>query len=344
MPEKINLGIDSGSATTINFSTTITQLNDGSEQRNINWEQPICSYALAERDLTKSELDYFLDFHELHKGALDTFLHRDWGDYKVVNQLFGQGSEGVTQYPLYREYSIPESWSIGYGEETSPPLDRNTSAVVRRLIQFPTNLVIKRGPITVNPSEYSFDNGIVTFDVPQFEGLNLYFDCEFDTLVRFEQDKIDFELVGIGLFRLKPIKLIEVRHNIPSLFPLQIAYGDINQAINVGFDRGTIGGPEFLTDINKLSSGYEQRFQKWQTPQKTFTLGNRDLTKEELFELISFFRVCRGAGTSFRYFNRQTEQYEVVRFANDQLSYQFDTMVDEVGLWRTSDYGVRSLM
>lgn len=256
--EKINLGIDSGTATTINFSTTITQLNDGSEQRNINWEQPICSYALAERDLTKSELDYFLDFHELHKGALDTFLHRDWGDYKVDDQFFGEGDEEITQYPLTREYTIP-----------------NTNAVVQRPILYPSNLSIRTSQSSVNPNEYSFNNGIVTFNQSQFPGMNLYFTCEFDTLVRFEQDKIDFELVGIGLFKLKPIKLIEVRQPTPSLFPLQIAYGDINQAINVGFDRGTIGGPEFLTDINKLSSGYEQRFQKWQTPQKTFKKGKR---------------------------------------------------------------------
>ncbi len=64
---------------------------------------------------------------------------------------------------------------------------------------------------------------------------------------------------------------------------------------------GAIGGPEYSTDIIMASSGYEQRNINWAQARAKYNLAPAINTSEQLQELISFFRICKGKAFGFRF-------------------------------------------
>lgn len=71
-------------------------------------------------------------------------------------------------------------------------------------------------------------------------------------------------------------------------FPADISYG-------------AIGGPEFFTDIITCNNGLEIRNINWQSPKLRFNLSPAIKTKEQLDEIIAFFRICHGKALGFRF-------------------------------------------
>lgn len=71
-------------------------------------------------------------------------------------------------------------------------------------------------------------------------------------------------------------------------FPADIAYG-------------ATGGPEFFTDIVTSSSGYEQRSDNWFNARCRYNLASAIKTKEQIEQLIAFFRITKGRAIGFRF-------------------------------------------
>lgn len=71
--------------------------------------------------------------------------------------------------------------------------------------------------------------------------------------------------------------------------------------LNLGYDFGTVGGPQFSTTIIVLGSGYEQRNSNWSEARSKWQIGDRIYSRSELNYLINFFRGVRGAATGFRF-------------------------------------------
>lgn len=64
---------------------------------------------------------------------------------------------------------------------------------------------------------------------------------------------------------------------------------------------GSAGGPAFSTDIVVMASGYESGNSNWDQSKCQFDAAHGLKTPEQLAELISFFRICRGKAGRFRY-------------------------------------------
>ena len=71
--------------------------------------------------------------------------------------------------------------------------------------------------------------------------------------------------------------------------------------LDLGYDFGTVGGPEFSTTIIVLGSGHEQRNSNWSEARSKWQIGDRIYTRSELNYLLNFFRAVRGAAIGFRF-------------------------------------------
>lgn len=73
---------------------------------------------------------------------------------------------------------------------------------------------------------------------------------------------------------------------------------------------GSSGGPEYSTDVVIMNSGYEQRNINWQESRAVYNIAHGVKTKDQLDELISFFRARKGRAYGFRF--KDWSDYEVV--------------------------------
>jgi uncharacterized protein (TIGR02217 family) len=65
--------------------------------------------------------------------------------------------------------------------------------------------------------------------------------------------------------------------------------------------RDAEGGPEFMTDIAELSSGFESRNAAWDMPRERYVVSLVNRPKSEFDTLKAFFLVMRGAAHGFRF-------------------------------------------
>ncbi len=74
--------------------------------------------------------------------------------------------------------------------------------------------------------------------------------------------------------------------------------------------RGATGGPEYSTDIVSVASGYEQRNVNWTAARARYDIGTGIRTREQMAEVIAFFRARKGRAYGFRF--RDWTDFEAV--------------------------------
>jgi uncharacterized protein (TIGR02217 family) len=65
--------------------------------------------------------------------------------------------------------------------------------------------------------------------------------------------------------------------------------------------RGATGGPEYSTDIIAVASGFEQRNVNWSAARARYDIGTGIRSREQMFEVIAFFRARKGRAYGFRF-------------------------------------------
>lgn len=75
----------------------------------------------------------------------------------------------------------------------------------------------------------------------------------------------------------------------------------VEERLDMGYDYGAAGGPEFRTEIVEDAGGHEARNAAWQHPRGDWDLGSRNVSKTRLDYLQAFFRARRGRAVGFRY-------------------------------------------
>lgn len=76
-------------------------------------------------------------------------------------------------------------------------------------------------------------------------------------------------------------------------------FHEIRLPVDISF--GASGGPQFMTSIVTLASGYEQRNREWQEARNLYDIGYGLRSEEDLAEVIAFFRARAGRAYGFRY-------------------------------------------
>jgi uncharacterized protein (TIGR02217 family) len=65
--------------------------------------------------------------------------------------------------------------------------------------------------------------------------------------------------------------------------------------------RGATGGPEYRTGVVEMRSGFEQRNSVWAAARARYNVGTGVRTREQMAEVISFFRARKGKAYGFRF-------------------------------------------
>lgn len=188
--------VERGAAGGPGFSTTITQLSSGFEQRNANWSKARMGFDIGYGIQDKEGFQEVLEFFYARRGRLYGFRFKDWSDYEATDQTIGTGNGVITQFQLSKTYSDA-------GGSYVRPINKPVSGTV----------VIYVNDVVVDPADYTVDHttGVVTFDAPVANAAVVTADFEFDVPVRFDVDKADVELTWSNAGSVPNIPVVELR-------------------------------------------------------------------------------------------------------------------------------------
>ena len=165
--------------------TDIIELASGAESRNTPHRNSRRRYDAGVGIKSIQDIDRLLHFFEARAGQLHSFRFRDPMDHKAVDQVLGVGDGIQTRFRLIKTY----------GDEV---------AQTERHLRFAE---IE----TLTPDQpYELDNGYVIFKAPVPQGVTVSASFSFDTLVRFDTDRLDIALEGFGAGQVVSIPLVEV--------------------------------------------------------------------------------------------------------------------------------------
>lgn len=185
-PDAVAFGFTGGPR----FSTSITAVLSGAEQRNANWSRSRGKWSVDQRVKKQSVTDLLVAHFYVVNGSAIGFRFKDWADYTAVT-----GSTGVlipiagATYQLYKRYT-------------------RGSLTYDRIITKPVTGVVFAGAGT-----YSLDTttGIMTV----VSGVaSTGWTGEFDVPVRFTKDELDIEAVDMSdepVFTWSGIEVEEIR-------------------------------------------------------------------------------------------------------------------------------------
>jgi uncharacterized protein (TIGR02217 family) len=191
-------GLKWGTVKTPMWSTGIQKAASGRELRADFYSFPRYKISLGYEVLRSgalAELQTMVGFFNARRGSFESFLYLDPEDNAVVNQPFGIGVAGQTQYQLVRAYG-------GHVEPVLAPqlvVHGGAGPVVM------VDGVAQASAVTVGP------DGSVTFASAPSAGAVLSWSGSYYWRCRFMQDSADFERFLYQLWALKKIELITLK-------------------------------------------------------------------------------------------------------------------------------------
>jgi uncharacterized protein (TIGR02217 family) len=310
---RIPLGVNYGVVGGPNWSTTAIVTGDGKEQRISNWSEPLHTYSFSRGDrnpLNEAEKNQILNFFNQRRGREIGFRYRDWADWQTGRQALGVSNGSMTVFQLLKLYN----WGNSYWFR---PIEKPVIGSVR---------------VWLDDSElfanWQLDptDGRIIFGSPVAAGVQVWASCDFDIPVRLKNDRLETRYLARGAYELSTVELEEYRIGSAQVVPLIPPPVYVGESLFLGHDVETIGGPGYSTQINETGSGFELRTSNYPNPRHRYQVNSRRLNRTELNRLINIFSACRGAATSFLYYDRQTATWRRVRFESDSLRFRFVAM------------------
>ena len=156
------------------YKTRITELSNGVERRNADWQRALGRYSVRYQNLDEDHHNLVVAAHHACMGALIGFRLKDWSDYKADNEYFALGAGEPTTYQLKKTYALG---SLSRVREIFKPVFGTVSVNADGLpVEF--NLNYTTGKIVINAAE----------------GAVLTWSGEFDVPVRFSDDQMSFSI------------------------------------------------------------------------------------------------------------------------------------------------------
>lgn len=168
------------------FSTDVVVFNSGSEQRNANWQDSLCSYDVAHGVKTQAQLDVLLAFFRVMKGRANSFRFKDWSDYKA------ETGEGIfraidsTHFQMVKRYATA---GTNHDRDITKPVSGTESVT---------------GGTGVS---VDYTTGIVTVT----SGTPTAWTGQFDVPARFDTDQMKVGIISYNQFTWGQIPVVEVR-------------------------------------------------------------------------------------------------------------------------------------
>lgn len=165
-------GVAYGTAYGTGFRTNIKTLRSGRERRNAEWSVPRGSFAIVYKSLREGDHAKVLQAFQACHGRLHSFRLQDLTDYKVEGAAIGVGTGTPQVLPLVRQF--------GFGDAS---------------IEVPVPLPVA-GTVQVfadgAPASVFVDYEAATVAVTAADGALITWSGEFDKIVRFDDDDLQF--------------------------------------------------------------------------------------------------------------------------------------------------------
>lgn len=195
MPEDIERGASGGP----NWSTTVTETDNGRDTTNQNWDYPLrifdVSYPIQERD----NIDDVINFFNARRGRAYGFRFKDWSDFTVTTGAIGTGDGVETDFQLVKVYP----------DDVRPLTLPITRPVDGTLLVYVNGALQTEG----GGDDYTVDynTGIVTFNSAPTDTHPITATFEYDIPARFDTDglnlTIDFyDAISAGSLIVKEVR------------------------------------------------------------------------------------------------------------------------------------------
>ena len=182
LPEDVERGIRTGPR----IQVTITKMQSGREDINVDWEKFKWRGDVAYGIQTASEYQFVLNLFYANFGPAIGFRVKDWGDFAAVDEQFGLGDDTTTQFQLGKNY---------------PAGNLSYFRPLYKIVASPAPVIKLDGGALTDPTHYSLDGdtGVVTMvTAPASTGGTgpggeevLTWDGQFDIPVRFVNMEMD---------------------------------------------------------------------------------------------------------------------------------------------------------
>lgn len=202
-PPRISQGAVGGPG----FSTTVTTLASGFEQRNQNWSKSRAVYDVAKGLQSQEDLNELLRFFFARRGKAIGFRFKDWADFRLPNweslpgdiealPLFVTTNGTQSQFQLVKDY-VDAGGS--YRRTIAKPVPGTVGMLLDGDVFSDWSVDTTTGVITLGDTTKATTGKLVT-------GY-----CEFDVPVRFDTDQMQTSIEDYEIFSWGQIPIVEVR-------------------------------------------------------------------------------------------------------------------------------------
>lgn len=177
------------------FNTVVHRTDGGQVSTNQNWEFPLCQGNMAYGIQKFETLQASINFFWARRGRFYGFLLRDWSDFRFTNQILGTGDGIETEFPILKIYP-----------DAIAPFSRPIYRAVEDTI------VVLADGVVVPAADYQLNSGgIIEFDNPPLDTVDLTVSGEFDVPVQFQVDALVTRMHLDGVGEIPDLPVMEVR-------------------------------------------------------------------------------------------------------------------------------------
>lgn len=184
----------------------VVTLANGFEERNTPWAHSRRRYDAGLGMRSLDDLEALIAFFEARQGQVYGFRWKDWSDYKSSaaskdvaydDQVIGTGDGETTVFRLHKRYQSGNAFYLR-------PIYKPVFGTVRVGVQ---GLELQE---SIHWS-IEIDTGLVTFETPPEEGVDVQAGFEFDVPVRFDTDRIATSVASFQAGEAPNVPIVEVR-------------------------------------------------------------------------------------------------------------------------------------
>ena len=212
--DRLPVDVERGASGGPRFQTIIQSLRSGKEVRIPVWSKSRGEWDIAYglRDLEDGSnplltaIESIVTLFYGAQGRTAAFLFKDWSDYRIGDpddpgndhSTIGSGDGAATVFQIVKRYELPSGASH----------DRTIHRIVAG-----TLAVYLDDLLQAAPADYSADlkTGVITFTAAPGAGQAVAVACEFDLLVRFDDDHLSISTETFEAAAVEPIVVVEVK-------------------------------------------------------------------------------------------------------------------------------------
>ncbi|MDU8911065.1 DUF2460 domain-containing protein [Aestuariicoccus sp. MJ-SS9] len=186
--------------------TDVVTLSSGFEERNTPWAHSRRRFDAGLGLRSLDDIEALIAFFEARGGQLYGFRWKDWSDYKSCrpsqsvgygDQVIARGDGATRSFQLIKTY---RSGAHGYAR----PITKPVAGTVLTAVQD----VERREGVHF---EVDVTTGVVTFEEPPLQGVEISAGFEFDVPVRFDTGRIQTSVASFQAGDAPDVPVVEVR-------------------------------------------------------------------------------------------------------------------------------------